>query len=101
MALRRLTSTSGLLCALLLLASAGCRLDSPETPAIAPVSRGPVPIHLSPDPWVLTTDRWEASYRGPYLGNGALGATLTAAGSSRSPSGWEPGYGAGVYKNES
>ncbi len=92
--------------ALVLAGAGGCRPaeESPDTAAPAASSaglrRGPVPIHLSPDPWVLSTDAWDAEHRGAYLGNGYIGQSLTPAGGLLVDPAKQQSFLAGYYESE-
>lgn len=81
----------------------GCRAPEPDTaaPAAQPASRGPAPIAVSADPWVLGTDAWNADSRGAYLGNGYLGQRFALTGTGISGTEKAAGYLAGNYRAES
>lgn len=98
---RRLIA-SLLLSGTLLAGGAGCSPKPESEEVAAPVlpQRGPVPIHLSPDPWTLTTDTWNADHRGTYLGNGYLGQSFTPTGGLLVDPAQEHGYVAGHYQAE-
>jgi trehalose/maltose hydrolase-like predicted phosphorylase len=79
---------------------AGCEPKTPET-SQAPIGldrRGPGPIAVSEDPWVLGTSSWDAQSRGAYLGNGYLGQRFAATGVGVAK---EPAFLAGYYVQES
>lgn len=83
-----------------LLTVAGCGPAAPP-PSEAPIAlgaRGPAPIVVSPDPWVLGIETWGAQSRGAYLGNGWLGQRFAAAGLGAAK---EPAFLAGHYVAES
>lgn len=86
------------LCGVLLVA--GCQ--APQTEDALPTAfkqpRGPAPINVSPDSWVLSTDSWSDQSRGAYLGNGYLGQRFSVSGLGAEG---EPSYLAGHYVNES
>src|SRR5688572_24988167 len=88
--------TLGVLAALLVLTGCQTPPAEPEAP-IAAQPRGPAPIKVSPDPWVLATDTPGGDYRGGYLGNGYLGQRVLQIG----PDDVEPSYLAGFYEAES
>lgn len=77
---------------------AGCGPPSPPAahPPTAP-PRGPVPIRISADPWVLATEGWGNDHRGAYLSNGYLGQRYGQSGTGLSASSPEPAYMAGLY----
>jgi trehalose/maltose hydrolase-like predicted phosphorylase len=78
---------------------AGCSGPQPPPPGPA-APRGPAPIRLSADPWVLTTDSWDDGYRGVYLGNGFLGTLVMQTGTDLPASGPLATFEAGRYVNE-
>lgn len=81
---------------------AGC--PAPKQDAELPVAlarRGPAPIVVSSDPWVLSTDTWDDAYRGAYLGNGYLGQRVMQSGTALSGEQAEPAFMAGGYRRES
>ena len=82
---------------------AGCRNSTPEVTSTAtpPPSRGPAPITVSADSWVLGTDAWDANVRGAYLGNGYLGQRFALSGTGLSGAEKAAGYLAGNYRAES
>jgi trehalose/maltose hydrolase-like predicted phosphorylase len=82
-----------------LLVLGGCQTPATEETAPPPVreARGPAPIEVSPDSWVLGTDSWGPQSRGAYLGNGYLGQRFSASGLGAEG---EPAYLAGHYVNE-
>lgn len=92
--------------ALLMTAVSGCRPTGDPTDTAAPatvgagIRRGPVPIHLSPDPWVLSTDAWDADHRGAYLGNGYVGQNITPAGGLLVDPARQQSFLAGYYEGE-
>ncbi|MBM3458785.1 MAG: glycoside hydrolase family 65 protein, partial [Armatimonadetes bacterium] len=89
-----------LLPGLCLLGSCRDAADRPAgPPASASLPRGEAPLHLSPDPWVLTTESWDVpgGFRGAYLGNGWLGQRLGRTGVGISPELKEPMLLAGHY----
>ncbi len=96
---------------------AGCRPGTGESSpaqslASAAGRRGPAPITVSPDSWVLATDRWDGetlgTYRGAYLGNGFLGQRVMQLGTAADPGAGEgsaspaglPAHVAGHYVRE-
>lgn len=86
-----------------LLGVAGCGSPASQpTPATnqTQAPRGPVPLQVSSDPWVLSTDTWQGDHRGAYLGNGFLGQRATQSGNGLSGSAAEPAYLAGLYQGE-
>ncbi|MCC2672798.1 MAG: HAD-superfamily hydrolase subfamily variant 3, partial [Armatimonadetes bacterium] len=95
----RLLSSAALLSVVLV----GCGpVQSPdETPPARTPPRGPAPITVSQDPWVLGVDSWGADARPAYLGNGYLGQRFSPTGTGISPAGDEPSFLAGCYVNES
>jgi len=82
----------------LLIAGCGPTATPPSDVPITREPRGPAPITVSEDPWVLSTTAWDKELRGGYLGNGCLGQrfTLTGAGAVK-----DPAYLAGHYVVES
>jgi trehalose/maltose hydrolase-like predicted phosphorylase len=78
----------------------GCTPPAPAPgPAAAP-PRGPAPIRVSSDPWVISTDAWGGpEYRGVYLGNGFLGQRFMQTGGLYAGAA-EPAFMAGYYIRE-
>lgn len=85
-----------------MLAAAGCPGRSPDEPALptGAAPRGPAPIRVSADPWVLSTGEAGPDYRGAYLGNGLLGQRITRSGAGFSGDQPEPAFIAGAYLQE-
>lgn len=82
---------------------AGCRPSEPEAtaPATLPTPRGPAPITVSADPWVLSADAWDSNTRGAYLGNGYLGQRFALTGTGITGAEKAPAFLAGHYVGES
>lgn len=78
----------------------GCPAKDPETPA-AGEPRGPAPIRVSEDAWVLSTNAWGGDYRGAYLGNGYLGQRVMQSGVTAPGDPATPAFMAGAYQSES
>jgi trehalose/maltose hydrolase-like predicted phosphorylase len=79
---------------------AGCRPPEASNGTAPAAPRGPAPIRVSSDSWVLSTDSWNGEYRGAYLGNGYLGQRLMQTGTGISATGPQPAYMAGLYASE-
>ena len=84
-------------------ALAGCGPEKPsdEAPATPPPARGPAPIVVSQDPWVLSTESWGPDSRPAYLGNGYLGQRFSLTGTGFPAKGEEPAFLSGFYVSES
>lgn len=82
----------------------GCQPSTPpetSSPAVPLRSGAPAAIVVSPDSWVLSTEAWDSTARGAYLGNGYLGQRFALTGTGLAGAEKAPAYVAGHYLGES